>query len=104
MVRDGPFGEQLMPGDSKAFAVVDHQLAHIYVKNPSDRSAVRRCVESIDGVAQVVDPVDIGLGHSRSGEWIALAQPNAWFHYYFWLDDARAPITRERWIFIASQV
>ncbi|MCU0714853.1 MAG: alkaline phosphatase family protein [Pirellula sp.] len=91
VVRDGPFGEQLMPGDSKAFAVVDHQLAHIYVKNPSDRSAVRRCVESIDGVAQVVDPVDIGLGHSRSGEWIALAQPSAWFHYYFWLDDARAP-------------
>lgn len=91
VVRDGPFGEQLMPGDSKAFAVVDHQLAHIYVKSPSDRMAVRRCIESIDGVSQVVEPGDIGLGHPRSGEWIALSQPNAWFHYYFWLDDARAP-------------
>jgi predicted AlkP superfamily pyrophosphatase or phosphodiesterase len=91
VVRDGPFGEQLMPGDSKAFAVVDHQVAHIYVKNSADRAAVRRCLENIDGVAQVVDPADIGLGHPRSGDWIALATPNAWFHYYFWLDDARAP-------------
>jgi hypothetical protein len=34
-VRNGPFGETMLPGDSKAFAVVDHQVAHLYVQDPS---------------------------------------------------------------------
>lgn len=90
-VRDGPFGEVLMPMDSKAFAVTDHQLAHVYVGDPSDVPAVRKLLESIEGVDQVVDPGDLQLDHPRSGELIALAQPDAWFAYYYWLDDARAP-------------
>ncbi len=90
-VRDGPFGEMLMPMESRAFAVVDHQLAHIYVRDPADRDAVRALVEATPGVQAVVDPADIGLGHSRSGQWVALAEPNAWFVYYFWLDDQNAP-------------
>ncbi len=90
-VRDGPFGEMLMPMDSQAFAVADHQLAHIYVREPGLQTEVRRMLESVDGIAAVVDPHDIGLGHSRSGELIALADSDAWFAYYYWLDDARAP-------------
>ena len=50
VVRDGPYGEMLMPMDSRAFAVVDHQLAHIYVKEPSDIAAVKRIIESLPGV------------------------------------------------------
>lgn len=90
-VRNGPFGEIMLPGDSQAFAVVDHQLAHIYVRDPSMRAQVRNLVESIDGVASVVDPHDLGLNHARSGEWIALANEDTWFDYYYWLDDAQAP-------------
>ncbi len=90
-VRDGPFGEMLMPMDSRAFAVVDHQLAHIYVRDASLLSEVRRTLEALEGVDAVVDPHDIGLGHRRSGELIALAKPDAWFVYYYWQDDARAP-------------
>ena len=90
-VRDGPFGEQLMAGDSRAFAVVDHQVAHVYVHNPSDIPAVRQRLESIPGVAAVVDPGDLQLDHPRSGQLIALADPDAWFAYYYWTDDSRAP-------------
>jgi predicted AlkP superfamily pyrophosphatase or phosphodiesterase len=90
-VRKGPFGEVLMPGDSRAFAVVDHQLAHVYVQNRSDDVAVRKLVASIDGVDWVGAPSEIGLGHPRAGEWIALAESNAWFCYYYWLDDRDAP-------------
>ena len=91
IVRDGPYGEILMAGDSRAFAVVDHQIAHVYVRDPADRIAVRHIVESLEGVSDVVRPEDIGLWHRRSGNWIALAEPNAWFHYYYWFDDNKAP-------------
>ncbi|MEZ6135705.1 MAG: alkaline phosphatase family protein [Pirellulaceae bacterium] len=91
VVRDGPFGETLMPMDSRAFAIADHQLAHVVVNNHHDLVAVRRLLEGIDGIASVVEPGEIRLDHPRSGELIALAEPNAWFVYYYWLDDRRAP-------------
>ena len=90
-VRDGPFGEMLIPGSSKAFAVVDHQLAHVYVNEPSLRSEVRQRLLQVPGIADVVEPAAVQLDHPRSGEWIALAEPDAWLHYYYWLDDRRAP-------------
>jgi predicted AlkP superfamily pyrophosphatase or phosphodiesterase len=90
-VRDGPYGEALMTFDSKAFAVVDHQLAHVYVNDETAKQEVKRVVEAIDGVDQVVEPGDLELDHPRSGEWIALADPDAWFCYYYWLDDDRKP-------------
>ncbi len=90
-VRNGPFGETLLPGESEAFAVVDHQVAHLYVRQPSKREEVKQLVQSIDGIAAVVHPSEVGLGHSRSGEWIVLARDDAWFNYYYWLDDAMAP-------------
>ena len=90
-VRDGPFGEMLQPGDSKAFAVADHQVAHIYVQDKSLITEVRRELESIDGVASVLDPGDIELDHPRSGDLIALSDPDAWFTYYYWLDDSQSP-------------
>ncbi len=91
VVRDGPFGEMLMPMDSRAFAVVDHQLAHVVVNDPADIGSVRRLLEQVDGIDQVVAPGDLQLDHPRSGELIALAAPDAWFAYYYWLDAALAP-------------
>ena len=90
-IRSGPFGEVLIPGESKAFAVADHQLAHIYIANPSDIPAVRKILDSTPGVGAVVEPGDLELDHPRSGELIALAEPNAWFTYYYWLKDHLAP-------------
>lgn len=89
-VRDGPFGEMLDTFESKAFAVADHQLAHVYVRGVP-AGEVRRVLEDLEGVARVAEPRELELDHPRSGELVALAEPDAWFAYPYWLDDARAP-------------
>jgi predicted AlkP superfamily pyrophosphatase or phosphodiesterase len=86
--------EVLDAGASRAFAVADHQIAHVYVQRESDIPAVKRLLEGVDGVAQVLDKegkLAIGLDHARSGELVALSLPDRWFSYYWWLDDAKAP-------------
>jgi predicted AlkP superfamily pyrophosphatase or phosphodiesterase len=86
--------EQLDAGASRAFAVADHQVAHVYVKNPADLPAVRAVCEGLDGVEQVLDGEgkrSAGLDHQRSGELVLVSRADRWFSYYFWLDDARAP-------------
>jgi predicted AlkP superfamily pyrophosphatase or phosphodiesterase len=90
VVRDGPFGEMLDTHDSRAFAVCDHQLAHVYL-NGIEKRAVRELLEALPGVDRLVEPGELELDHPRSGELVALAEPDAWFAYPYWLDDARAP-------------
>lgn len=90
-VRLGPFGEMLMPGDSQAFAVADHQVAHVYVRDKENIPKVRNLLESTEGIEQVVAPDDIGLAHRRSGDLVALAKSDSWFCYYYWNDDRFAP-------------
>ncbi len=90
-VRPGPYGEQLDPFQSKAFAVVDHQVAHLYIQNGLPLQEVQDRLENLSGVDRVVLPEEVGLSHSRSGELIALSRPDAWFAYPYWLDDACAP-------------
>jgi len=93
-VRDELGHEQLDAGASRAFALSDHQIAHVYVRAEDDIPAVKSLVEGIDGVETVLDEDGkraMGLDHSRSGELVAISAANRWFSYYFWLDDARAP-------------
>ncbi len=93
-VREEMGGEILIPGSSRAFAVADHQVAHIYVKNPEDIEAVKYLIDDIDGVDEVLDEEDkkeYHLNHERSGELVAIAEEDAWFTYYYWLDDDKAP-------------
>ncbi|MCG6133470.1 MAG: alkaline phosphatase family protein [Nostoc sp. LLA-1] len=93
-VREELGRELLDPGASKAFAVADHQIAHIYVNDPFYIPKVRSLLEETEGVAYVLDDVEkpaYGLDHGRSGELIAVSQPDTWFTYYYWLDDKNAP-------------
>ncbi len=86
--------ELLDAGASKVFAVADHQVAHIYVNDPSLMKAVQSMLEKQDGIAQVLDAAgksELGINHSRAGDLIAVSQEDAWFSYYYWLDDAKAP-------------
>jgi len=86
--------EYLDCGASRAFAVADHQLAHIYVRNREDIPAVRDLLRSLPGVEQVLDQEGkraYGLDHERSGDLVLIADAGSWFTYYFWLDDAKAP-------------
>jgi predicted AlkP superfamily pyrophosphatase or phosphodiesterase len=86
--------ELLDPGASEAFAVADHQVAHIYIKDPASRNRVRALIEQTPGIDQVLDLAGKAahkIDHSRAGDLVAIADADAWFTYYYWLEDARAP-------------
>ncbi|MGE3311558.1 MAG: alkaline phosphatase family protein [Limisphaerales bacterium] len=86
--------ELLDAGASRVFAVADHQVAHVYVNDPSLLPAVRETLASVPGVASVLGPEEKreqGIDHPRAGDWIAVAREDAWFTYYYWVDDSRAP-------------
>jgi len=93
-VREELGREQLDPGASEAFAVSDHQIAHVYVKRPERIDEVARLCQRLPGVERVLraaEQRELGLDHARSGEIVLLSRADAWFSYYFWLDDERAP-------------
>ena len=93
-VRDELGHEMLDPGASAAFAVADHQVAHVYVNDRSRLNDVRRIIEGVSGVDMVLGEAEKPawhVAHERAGDLIAVAAPHAWFTYYFWLDDRRAP-------------
>jgi predicted AlkP superfamily pyrophosphatase or phosphodiesterase len=93
-VRETLGWELLDPGASRAFAVADHQVAHVYVRDPADRAAVAALLARTAGVERVLDDAgkaEAGLDHARAGDLVAVAAPGCWFTYYYWLDDARAP-------------
>jgi predicted AlkP superfamily pyrophosphatase or phosphodiesterase len=93
-VREELGGELLDPGASQAFAVADHQIAHVYVRDADRIASVKGLLEKLPGVEQVLDAESkprFGLDHPRSGELVAIAHADSWFTYYHWIDDDRAP-------------
>ncbi|RSN28277.1 alkaline phosphatase family protein [Amycolatopsis sp. WAC 01416] len=86
--------EYLDPWASRAFAVADHQVAHVYVRDSADIERVRAIVGELTGVDEVLDREAqgrYGLDHERAGDLVAVAEPDSWFTYYYWLDDERKP-------------
>jgi predicted AlkP superfamily pyrophosphatase or phosphodiesterase len=86
--------ETLDCGASRAFAVADHQLAHIYVQRPDDIQAVADILRRCDGIEHVLcreAQAAFGIDHERAGDLVVVADRQSWFTYYFWLDDALAP-------------
>jgi predicted AlkP superfamily pyrophosphatase or phosphodiesterase len=93
-VRPGPFGEQLDLPECRAFAVCDHQVAHLHVRDEADLPRTRDVVAALPSVACVLageERSEYDLRHPRAGELVVLAEPDAWFAYPFWLDDRLAP-------------
>ncbi len=91
-VRDGPFGERVDLFNCRAFAVADHQVAHVYVQG--DPTPVRERLAALDGVGRVLDADgkrEVGLDHPRAGDLVLLADRDAWFTHDYWLDERRAP-------------
>ncbi|MEN3338845.1 MAG: hypothetical protein V7647_2521 [Acidobacteriota bacterium] len=86
--------EMLDPGASAAFAVADHQIAHVYVNDGSKLHVVRDILERTPGVETVLgreQKAAVGIDHARAGDLLAVSAPDAWFTYYFWEKDDRAP-------------
>jgi predicted AlkP superfamily pyrophosphatase or phosphodiesterase len=86
--------EMIDIGGSEAFAMADHQIAHVYVRDPARVAEVRALFEGVPGVGEVLDEAgkrEYGLDHERAGELVLIAEPDSWFTYYYWEDDAKAP-------------
>jgi len=86
--------ELLDAGASRAFAMADHQLAHIYINDLSKKEAIKKKLQQTKGIELVLD--DEGkkehhLDHERSGDLIVMADKQSWFTYYYWEDDQKAP-------------
>lgn len=86
--------ETLDAGASRVFAVADHQVAHVYVNDRSLLREVRSVLEETPGIDEVRTAGEmwgIGVGAQRAGDLVAISAPDAWFTYYYWEDDAKAP-------------
>ncbi|MCW7468107.1 alkaline phosphatase family protein [Leptospira kanakyensis] len=93
-VRKERWYELLDPGASAAFAVSDHQIAHVYCKDSKIKNRVTNLLQNIDGIALVLDKNSqkkYHINHKRSGDIVLVADPKFWFTYYYWLDDKLAP-------------
>jgi len=89
-------GEHLDLAGSAAWALVDHQFSHVFVRDQDPQTIDRvaelfRGREGIDEVLVGEDKKRYGLDHDRSGEIVLISSPNSWQAYYYWLDDAQAP-------------
>lgn len=79
---------------SSAFAMVDHQIAHIYIKEGFE-TRTKKVLENIDGVESVLTSVEKRKLHidntERSGDMIAVSNKDRWFNYNWWYDSDKAP-------------
>lgn len=86
--------ELLDCGACKAFAVADHQIAHIYINDTTCYGKVLeilRNVPEIDLVLEQDGKQVHHIDHERAGDIVCVAKPDAWFTYYYWEDDDVAP-------------
>lgn len=86
--------ELLDPGASKAFAVADHQVAHVYINDKQVTEKVKNILQNVDGIELILDrdaQADYHINHERAGDLVLMAKEKSWFTYYFWLDDLKAP-------------
>ncbi len=93
-IREELGRELLDPGASEAFALADHQLAHVYLGNPDRTAEVAALLAGLPGVERVLDAEgkrQAGLDHPRAGDLVAVSTADRWFSYGWWLDPDRAP-------------
>ena len=86
--------ETLDAGTCKAFAVADHQIAHVYIKDKNHIPQVKKLLKETPGIEKVLDEEgkkEFHIDHERAGELVAVADKNSWFTYYYWMDDKKAP-------------
>jgi predicted AlkP superfamily pyrophosphatase or phosphodiesterase len=93
-IRNESGHELLDCGASKAFAVADHQIAHIYINDLKEKARIKSILENIEGVDLIMDEAEKikhKINNKRAGDFILMAKQNCWFTYYYWLDDRLAP-------------
>lgn len=79
---------------SRAFALVDHEVAWVYLRDPRDADAVQALLADEPGIASIAGPRELaarGWTHPRAGDLLLTARPGWWFAYPWWTDPALAP-------------
>lgn len=92
--RNDATGELLDHGASAAFAVPDHQIAHVHCRDAASHAAAKEALASLDGVARVLDGAEraeFGLDHERAGDLVLFSARDRWFAHDWWTDATRAP-------------
>ncbi|HEX5105341.1 MAG TPA: nucleotide pyrophosphatase/phosphodiesterase family protein [Pirellulaceae bacterium] len=95
-VKNDGTGELIDFANTPAWALVDHQFSHVFVKD-RDAATIQRAAELFrgqTGIAEVLAGNERGkyaLDHERSGDVILISTQSSWQAYYYWLDDANAP-------------
>jgi predicted AlkP superfamily pyrophosphatase or phosphodiesterase len=80
--------------ESPAFALADHQVAHVFVRSPHALGRVREALSKIPSVSAILDRAEqerIGVAHSRGGDFLLVAEEGAWFAYPWWESASEAP-------------
>ncbi|MEX2403262.1 MAG: nucleotide pyrophosphatase/phosphodiesterase family protein [Balneolales bacterium] len=93
-VRNEMGRELLDAGASNAFAVAEHQIAHVYIKDKKNKAEIKSILEKTEGVERVLDDEgkkEFHINHDRAGDLIAISDEDAFFTYYYWLNDQQAP-------------
>lgn len=96
-VRDERGRELLDAGASEAFAVCDHQVAHVHVRDPRRIAEVRRLLRAIPGVDAVHDRDELrsmSADHPRAGELLAVSAADRWFAYPYWTEGREPDFAR----------
>lgn len=92
--RDEVGTDMIDLGSCRAFAIPDHQVAHIYLNDPSIRDQVREVLKQTPGVEDIIEGerrTELGLDHDRTGDFVVVSDSRSWFTYYYWKDELRAP-------------
>lgn len=86
--------EILDAGISDAFAMSDHQIAHIYINDKSNIGKIKSLLKNYSEIDLILDTKEqeaYKINHKRSGDLVITTKKEHWFTYYYWLDDSKAP-------------
>ena len=90
VTRDTPDGELIDYNGSTAFAMVDHQIAHVYTRSTDAKTQAAAVLKS--DLVRFIDPSTVGVHHRRAGDLVLETTPNAWFDYRWWESPCDAPV------------
>ena len=79
---------------SACFAMVDHEVAHVYCRDAKAAQQAREVLAALPGVEAVLDrtaQADHGLDHANSGELVLIAKAGSWFAYPWFTEKREAP-------------
>ena len=77
---------------SRAFAMADHEIAHVYIRDANDIAAVKSCLETTGDYAIIEEHTPSAeWGHDLAGELLLQAKPGSWCAYTWWTLPHEAP-------------